>query len=326
MLCRFKAILLHSCVSAALIVVPLVVAIGGASGCVSRSSEIAALEARLAAVEARSAQVAKAEQRLTAMESAVQGLEETVRNMQAATAAFVEALELLGPKLDRIADKVDNIQKPSPRPSYPRPDPKEVYAVPVAGSPARGPRDAKVTLVRIFEFACPYCERSRATMEQLRRQYRRDLRIVYKHMIIHPNTATLPAKAACAAHLQKRFVDMEKALWEKAYKRGRDFSQANIESIARGLGLKMKRFRRDMNGPQCARRIADDRALVTKVGARGTPAFFINGRFLSGARPVHFFQKIIDEELAKANKVIRAGTVKKRDYYDYVVKNGKTRL
>ena len=295
-------------------------------GCQSRNAEIAALEARIVALEARNAKLARAEQRLTALEPAVRSVETAAASVQAQVGALTGEFEVALRRLDVVEKQAtDGRNRPLP-PRRPGPDPDTVYAVPVAGSPFRGPKDAKVTMVRIFEFACPYCERSRATMDQLRKQYGRDLRIVYKHLIIHPQAATLPAQAACAADQQKRFFEMEEALWEKAYKQNRDFSQTNIEKIARGLGLNMQRFRRDMHSPQCVKRVADDEALVKKVGARGTPAFYINGRFISGARPVHFFQQVIDEELAKANKVIKAGTVKKRDYYDHVVKNGKSSL
>lgn len=297
------------------------------SGCASQNQKISALETRIASLEASNAKVSKAEQRLAAMEAVVRGLETTVAGMQATFGKLGESFEQIDGKLERIAQQLDNIKTPSParRPAN-RPDPKVVYSVPVAGSPTLGPKNAKVTLVRMFEFACPYCERSRATMKQLRQQYGRDLRIVYKHFIIHPNKATLPAKAACAAHKQKRFADMEEELWEKAYKQGRNFSQQNIDAIARGIGLNMKRFRRDLQSPQCAKRVTDDQAMAAKVGVRGTPAFYVNGRFLSGARPVHQFQKLIDEELAKANRVIRSGKVKQRNYYKHVVKNGKKKL
>jgi protein-disulfide isomerase len=34
------------------------------------------------------------------------------------------------------------------------------------------------------------------------------------------------------------------------------------------------------------------------AGVSGTPAFFINGRVLSGAQPFEAFKRVIDEELA----------------------------
>src|SRR5262245_57864706 len=50
------------------------------------------------------------------------------------------------------------------RPQRARPTPTEVYAVPVDGAPSAGPKDAKVTIVEAFEFACPHCATVRTTM------------------------------------------------------------------------------------------------------------------------------------------------------------------
>ena len=36
-----------------------------------------------------------------------------------------------------------------------------------------------------------------------------------------------------------------------------------------------------------------------RLGVQGTPAFFINGRLLSGAQPESEFARMIDEELSK---------------------------
>ena len=36
-------------------------------------------------------------------------------------------------------------------------------------------------------------------------------------------------------------------------------------------------------------------------GVMGTPAFFINGRLIDGVVPFSVFERIIDEELAKAD-------------------------
>jgi len=37
----------------------------------------------------------------------------------------------------------------------------------------------------------------------------------------------------------------------------------------------------------------------------GTPAFFVNGRLLSGAQPLEAFARVIDEELARAAQSAR---------------------
>jgi protein-disulfide isomerase len=277
-------------------------------------------------LEAQRAQSAVLEQRMTVLEESSHRMEELLGSLDTRAQATTQAMGEIAAALQRLAASVASANDNQPPPSRPHgPDPDTVYAVPVGNSPFRGPRDAKVTIIRSYEFACPFCERSRGTMDELLKRYGKDLRIVYKHFIVHPQVASTPAYAVCAAHKQGKFFEMENALWERAYKAGRDFSPANMEAIARGLGLDMRRFLADMNSPACADEVRDDQALLSKVGARGTPAFFINGRPLSGARPADMFATIIDEELARANKAIKAG-IKQRSYYDHIVKTGKDSL
>ena len=49
-------------------------------------------------------------------------------------------------------------------------------------------------------------------------------------------------------------------------------------------------------------------ALASRLGANGTPASFVNGRYVSGAQPAANFIPVIDEELARANAAIASGT------------------
>ncbi len=207
----------------------------------------------------------------------------------------------------------------------PGPDPQAVYAVPIDGAGERGPSDAKVTMVKGFDFACPFCLRSRDTEKQLLEQYGKDLRVVYKNIIIHPGSATVPAHAACAANMQGKFPQMEDLIWDKGFKNGRNLSKDNMLSLARELGLNMDKFQKDMDGP-CVKIVQQDMSDMQKVGARGTPAFFINGRFLSGARPIDQFKTIIDEELKKANDRIAKGASQASYYKDWVLAKGKKTL
>ncbi len=88
----------------------------------------------------------------------------------------------------------------------------------------------------------------------------------------------------------------------------------------------MKQFRRDRDGV-CVTQVAQDREQASQVGVTGTPAFFINGRFLSGAQPIDKFKKLIDEELAKANKRIHQGEASAANYYQrFVLEPGLKKL
>jgi len=193
-------------------------------------------------------------------------------------------------------------------------DPAAVYAMPVSRAPSVGPRNALVTLVKAFDFACPHCKRVSSTLEALRKHYGRDLRIVYKHLVVYPARGRTPALASCAADLQGRFH----AMYLRIYAHFGLFSVAAMERHARALGLDMSRFRRDMNSRRCVLRLRRHKAELGRLGVRGTPAFFINGRFLAGNRPYSHFAKLIDEELAKARAMVRRG-VPARSYYARMV-------
>ncbi|MBT8494527.1 MAG: DsbA family protein [Deltaproteobacteria bacterium] len=248
----------------------------------------------------------------------------------------------LAEKLDQIDKRLASIEKnlasgggaarPGPRgknqrrPQRPRPDAKTTYSVPVEGSPSTGAATAKVTIVKGFEFACPFCMRVIPTLDQIKKEYGNDVRIVYKNFIVHPSTATIPALASCAAHLQGKYDQMAKLIWEKGFKANRNLSKDNMLALAKEAGLDMSKFTKDLDGPQCKKKVRQDQAELAKVGTTGTPAFYINGRFLSGARPFDQFKVLIDEELKKADQRIKGGTPAAKYYQEWVVKKGKKAL
>jgi protein-disulfide isomerase len=282
--------------------------------------------------------LATIDRRLTHIEESQQDRKEQLDGIDTRLAELTFALaamsatsqaEELTRKLDELAAEVAVIDgkvaaRPTPR-RRPEPDIKDVYAVPVAGAPSIGPADALVTIVRAYEYACPYCEKSRPTMAELRKLYPKDVRIVYRAFVVHPTTATLPALAACAAHHQGLFAEADERLWDEAYLQ-RKFDQAQMELIATEIGADLDQFRADMTGP-CATQINDDQQAMARVGTGATPTFYINGRYLSGAQPVPAFVAIIDEEIALAKTRLgkKASTKKvRKKYYDtWVIAKGK---
>ncbi len=135
--------------------------------------------------------------------------------------------------------------------------------------------------------------------------------------MVHPQTATIPAMASCAAQQQGKFFEMRALIW------GKDLGEESMKKLAAELGLDAKKFAADLGSEACKTDIANDQKALSAIGTRGTPAFYINGRFLSGARPVEQFKVLVDEELKKADLALKAG-VKLEEYYNVaVVQKGK---
>ena len=168
-------------------------------------------------------------------------------------------------------------------------------------------------------------------MDQIEKAYGNDVRFVYKHFVVHPQTATAPALATCAAQKQGKFWEMKQAIWDSAWEleprpRMKDpalLGAENMEKLAKELRLDVAKFKADMDGQECKAQIGSDQRDLSQVGVDGTPAFFVNGRPISGAQPFQNFKAVIDEELKKADAAIKAGT-RPEDYYQkMVVEKGK---
>jgi protein-disulfide isomerase len=177
-----------------------------------------------------------------------------------------------------------------------RPDPSQRYEVDVSRAPAWGPASAKVTIVEFSDFQCPFCGRVWPTLQRIRAEYGDDVRLVFKHMPlgIHAH-AEDAAVAAEAAHRQGKFWEMHNALFANQ----RDLSPERLAAHAKQIGLDAERYQKDVASPDVRKRVTDDLAEAEKLGVSGTPGFFVNGRFLSGAQPFESFKRLIDEELAK---------------------------
>ncbi len=192
------------------------------------------------------------------------------------------------------------------------PEPGTVYAVPIGDAPIDGPDTALVTIVEGYEYGCPYCSKVEPTLERLREEYGRDLRIVKKQVVVHPQIATAASLAACAAHRQGKFAEMNQLLWDELFAT-RQFDAAHVEDLAKKAGLELSRYRRDVT-KECPEQIDLERQQLQNVGMRATPTFFINGHHYSGAQPIESFRKVIDAELELARARVDHGT-NPRDYY-----------
>ena len=180
-----------------------------------------------------------------------------------------------------------------------RPDPDRRYEISLSNEPAKGPKDAAVTIVEFSDFQCPFCQRVVATLDQVRSGYGDQVRIAFKHLPLsmHPKAPDAHA-AAEAAHRQGKFWEMH----DRIFGNQAQMSPEKYVEYAGELGLDVERFRRDVASADVKQRIEADKRVADGLGVSGTPAFFVNGRFLSGAQPFESFKELIDAELARAKR------------------------
>lgn len=212
----------------------------------------------------------------------------------------------------------------APTPAAP-PDDKTVYKVPVtAKDPQRGPSDALVTIVMFSDYQCPFCSRVEPTLNALMQKYGNDLRIVWKDNPLPFHQDAMPA-AMLAREAYEQGKD--KKFWEAhdlLFQNQKALSRADLESYGKQLGLNEKKLKAALDGNTYKAKVEEDQALAGTLGARGTPQFFINGRSLRGAQPQPAFEKLIDEELAKAKAKVQSGTSKAK-VYEELTKDGATK-
>ena len=119
--------------------------------------------------------------------------------------------------------------------------------------------------------------------------------IVFKNFPLRSHKyATTSAAAALAAGRQGKFWQFHDELF-KIYKQIND---NKIIEIAQLIGLDMNQFNEDVNDPAIRDIIKNDYQLGIKVGVRGVPAVFINGKQFRG-RSVEDYQAAIDEIVKK---------------------------
>jgi protein-disulfide isomerase len=165
-----------------------------------------------------------------------------------------------------------------------------------ATGPARGPADAKVTIVEFSDFQCPYCGAAFGTVEQLMQQYAGKVKLVFRQfpLPMHPQAEKAAEASLCAAD-QNKFWEFHDLLFKNQKKL--EVPDLKTWAASAGVGDPAK-FAQCLDGGEKKKLVESDMEAGQAAGVNGTPAFFINGVFLNGAMPIEEFKKLIDPELA----------------------------
>jgi len=182
--------------------------------------------------------------------------------------------------------------------TYLKPPPVYRVEVPFNGAPVRGAQKAAVTIVKFEDFQCPFCKTAQPTFRDLLKKYDGKIRVVHKDLPleeIHP-LARQAAEAGRCASEQGKFWEYH----DKLYVDSPKLSTADLKTAAKEVGLNPQSFEQCLASGKYRAAVQKDINDAAQLGLTGTPAFFINGREISGAQPLEAFSAIIDEELAQA--------------------------
>jgi protein-disulfide isomerase len=165
-----------------------------------------------------------------------------------------------------------------------------------AVGPSKGPDGAPITIVEFSDFECPYCVRAEPTVKQLLEAYPGKIKLVYRDfpLPMHPNAPKAAEAAHCAGD-QGKYWEMHEKLFANAQK----LQVADLKGYAKDLKLDPAKFDKCLDSGDKASLVEKNKKAGEDAGVSGTPAFFINGRSISGAQPLDAFKKIVDEELKK---------------------------
>lgn len=202
-----------------------------------------------------------------------------------------QSQDLMDTYLDKLFEKYNvaiNLERPKSK-------------VSVDDDPGLGNPKAPVVIVEFSDFQCPYCGKTRPTLDRIMKEYKDQVYYVFRDFpLSFHRQAKDAANAAHCAGEQNKYWEYNTALWDK---RPQLSDLSTLDVIAKDLSLDEAKFKACVESKKYFQEIDKDQADGAAAGVSGTPAYFINGVFLSGAQPFEAFQEIIEEELAKSKKI-----------------------
>jgi|GEM_PF-147326 len=172
---------------------------------------------------------------------------------------------------------------------------KPAKVIPIHGSPQKGSVKPLVTIVKFSGFQCGFCGRASRKLDIFANTYKKYVRVVYKHFpLSFHKQGHLAAQASMAAHAQGKFWQYHDLLFANQ----RKLKRPHLLAYAKKLGLDMKKFTSELDSKMYKAAVDRDYQLGVKVGVRGTPTFFFNGR-MKDAYNFEGFKRIVDPILIK---------------------------
>ena len=178
----------------------------------------------------------------------------------------------------------------------------EIFGYLARNGPKRGTDNAPVTLIEFSDFRCSFCRKFwQTTLPLLDKKYisTGKVKFIYRHFAVLGKSSEVAAQGAECAGEQGKFWEYHDKLFASAGS-PLAFTDGKLKSYAKELGLKSQAFNQCLDSGKQLKKVEGETAIAFFLGARGTPAFFLNGQMLVGAQPFHVFETLIKKELNRA--------------------------
>jgi protein-disulfide isomerase len=125
------------------------------------------------------------------------------------------------------------------------------------------------------------------------------VRFVYKHFAVLGEESTRAAIASECAAEQENFWPYHDLIFTDQLAERSTLDADQLTRLAGEIGLDTGKFSECLASDRYPDQIAQESRTVQSLGVRGTPAFLVNGVYISGAQPFAVFQEVIEKELAE---------------------------
>ncbi len=220
-------------------------------------------------------------------------------------AGFIQLPEKFQPKGSTINLKTS----PIPTTDTQAPDSGPI-TVSLDDDPTTGDKNAKITMIEFSDYECPFCKRYfDQTYPQLKKDYvdTGKMKIIYRDLPLsfHQNAHKEAEAANCAREQggDAAYFKFHDEMFTKTTSNGTGLSLEQLPTLAGNVGLNGSILKQCLDSGKYKDEVDKDLADASKIGADGTPTFFIGksesgttitGTKIVGAQPLSAFKEIID--------------------------------
>lgn len=206
-------------------------------------------------------------------------------------------------------------QKPAQVQAPAQPNPSTPVKVDISDSPVLGDKNAKLTLVEFSDYECPFCKKVfDELLPELKKNYidTGKVRLIYKNLPLpfHQNAAKEAEAALCAKDQggNTAYFKYHDAIFTQTTGGGVGIALNQLPTLAQEIGLNVNTFKKCLDSGKSKAQVDKDLAEAQKVGANGTPTWFLGktagsdsmeGIIMVGAQPFSAFKTAIDQQLSQ---------------------------